>query len=179
MRREKFKPQESGMRVIGRVEDSISMANDPGRDRLNDPVAKAPCRVLAHSPLNRTESRTKAEGILSGSYGGVNSGAASSPHGLLGGQLAGKIQRFFQTPCRHKASYSLWPESRNEFLSLKFSLQKILPSPGGLIFRDKLPVVGYAFRSDTDSTKKTEIVIFLTPKIVTGDLEDKKHLSSL
>lgn len=34
-----------------------------------------------------------------------------------------------------------------------------------------IPVFGFAFRNQSDSTSKTEIVIFLTPKIVTGDID--------
>ena len=53
---------------------------------------------------------------------------------------------------------------------------------GGLIKEEKitsakkipllgdLPVLGYAFRSKSDLTRKTEIVIFITPKIVSGDI---------
>ncbi len=46
-----------------------------------------------------------------------------------------------------------------------------------------IPVLGFAFRSHSDSAAKTEIVIFLTPQIVTGDVDenpgpaaDKGHL---
>jgi len=38
-------------------------------------------------------------------------------------------------------------------------------------FLGNIPVLGMIFRSTNNSTSKTEIVIFLTPKIVTGDLE--------
>ena len=36
-----------------------------------------------------------------------------------------------------------------------------------------IPLLGIAFRSQSDSVSKTEIVIFLTPKIMTGDIEEK------
>ncbi|HLF17937.1 MAG TPA: secretin N-terminal domain-containing protein [Candidatus Omnitrophota bacterium] len=35
-----------------------------------------------------------------------------------------------------------------------------------------IPVVGAAFRNQNDFTRKTEIVIFLTPKIISGDMND-------
>lgn len=36
-----------------------------------------------------------------------------------------------------------------------------------------IPLLGFAFRSQSDSVSKTEIVIFLTPKIMTGDVSEK------
>ena len=36
-----------------------------------------------------------------------------------------------------------------------------------------IPLLGIAFRSQSDSVSKTEIVIFLTPKIMTGDVSEK------
>lgn len=39
-----------------------------------------------------------------------------------------------------------------------------------------IPVLGFAFRSHSDSAAKTEIVIFLTPKIVTGDVDERPAL---
>ena len=36
----------------------------------------------------------------------------------------------------------------------------------------KIPVLGTAFRNETDSVSKQEIVVFLTPKIMTGDVGD-------
>ena len=33
-----------------------------------------------------------------------------------------------------------------------------------------IPVVGQAFRSDNNLTRKTEIVLFLTPRVITGDV---------
>ncbi len=35
-----------------------------------------------------------------------------------------------------------------------------------------IPVLGFAFRSHNDSVSKTEIAIFLTPKIITGDVDE-------
>jgi len=37
-------------------------------------------------------------------------------------------------------------------------------------FLGNIPILGMAFRSKSDSTSKTEIVIFLTPQIVSGDV---------
>ena len=39
-----------------------------------------------------------------------------------------------------------------------------------------LPLVGLAFRNQEQSMKKTELVIFLTPKIMTGDVADEGRL---
>jgi type II secretory pathway component GspD/PulD (secretin) len=36
-----------------------------------------------------------------------------------------------------------------------------------------IPLLGFAFRSKSDSVSKTEIVIFLTPQIMTGDVSEK------
>jgi len=59
---------------------------------------------------------------------------------------------------------------------------------GGLIKEEKvravhkipvlgnIPVLGAAFRNTSDLVRKTEIVIFLTPKIVSGDIETERHL---
>src|SRR3989344_5446817 len=38
-------------------------------------------------------------------------------------------------------------------------------------FLGDIPVMGFAFRSQNDEVSKTEIVIFLTPTIITGDVE--------
>ncbi len=38
-----------------------------------------------------------------------------------------------------------------------------------------IPVLGFAFRSHSDSVSKTEIAIFLTPKIITGDVDESNH----
>lgn len=35
-----------------------------------------------------------------------------------------------------------------------------------------IPVLGFAFRSHSDSVSKTEIAIFLTPRIITGDVDE-------
>ncbi len=35
-----------------------------------------------------------------------------------------------------------------------------------------IPVLGFAFRSHNDSVSKTEIAIFLTPRIITGDVDE-------
>ena len=43
-------------------------------------------------------------------------------------------------------------------------------------FLGKIPVLGMIFRSTNNSTSKTEIVIFLTPRIVTGDMGDLEQL---
>ncbi len=45
-------------------------------------------------------------------------------------------------------------------------------------FLGKIPVLGMIFRSTNNSTSKTEIVIFLTPHIVTGDVEDNEYLAA-
>jgi type II secretory pathway component GspD/PulD (secretin) len=61
---------------------------------------------------------------------------------------------------------------------------------GGLIKEEKIkstkkvpvlgsiPLIGIAFRNESDLVRKTEIVIFLTPKIITGDIEGYVDLSS-
>jgi type II secretory pathway component GspD/PulD (secretin) len=58
---------------------------------------------------------------------------------------------------------------------------------GGLIKEEKIssvnrvpllgsiPVIGFAFRNTSNQVKKTEIVIFLTPKIVSGDFDMQKN----
>ena len=38
-------------------------------------------------------------------------------------------------------------------------------------FLGDIPVMGFAFRSQDDEVSKTEIVIFLTPTIITGDVK--------
>lgn len=43
-------------------------------------------------------------------------------------------------------------------------------------FLGDIPGLGMAFRSKSNSTSKTEIVIFLTPKIVSGDVGDHEQL---
>src|SRR5262245_62000377 len=111
-------------------------------NRLNDLVAKIPCRILAHRSSNRLEIRTYVDGILSGGDGGINSGGASTPDGLLGGQLTGKIQRFFQTQSRHKTSYLQGSKINDEFFFFELRFQKIFPLIRNVIFRNKLPVVG-------------------------------------
>ena len=42
-----------------------------------------------------------------------------------------------------------------------------------------IPLLGIAFRNVSDQTKKTEIVLFLTPKIVTGDVHEDVTVGSL
>jgi MSHA type pilus biogenesis protein MshL len=41
-----------------------------------------------------------------------------------------------------------------------------------------IPILGMAFRSTNNSKSKTEIVIFLTPRIVSGDVEDQEQLAA-
>ena len=41
-----------------------------------------------------------------------------------------------------------------------------------------IPLLGFAFKSNTDTVDKTEIVIFLTPKIITGDVQENKENSA-
>ena len=43
-------------------------------------------------------------------------------------------------------------------------------------FLGNIPILGMAFRSTNNSTSKTEIVIFLTPRIVSGDIGDQEQL---
>ena len=43
----------------------------------------------------------------------------------------------------------------------------------------KIPILKHAFGNETDSVGKKEIVIFLTPKIITGDVEGESSLFSL
>ena len=43
-------------------------------------------------------------------------------------------------------------------------------------FLGSIPILGMAFRSTNNSTSKTEIVIFLTPRIVSGDIGDQEQL---
>ncbi len=40
-----------------------------------------------------------------------------------------------------------------------------------------LPFLGFAFRNESKSIEKTEIVIFLTPKIVSGDVQPQENIS--
>lgn len=40
-------------------------------------------------------------------------------------------------------------------------------------FLGDIPILGYAFKNDSDKVKKTEIAIFLTPRIITGDVQAK------
>src|SRR5262245_49342244 len=91
-------------------------------NRLNDLVAKIPCRILAHRSSNRLEIRTYVDGILSGGDGGINSGGASTPDGLLGGQLTGKIQSLLEPPGGHQASHLQGPKINDEFLVFEFGL---------------------------------------------------------
>ncbi len=44
-------------------------------------------------------------------------------------------------------------------------------------FLGDLPIIGMAFRNKDDSSRKTELVIFLTPKIITGDVASRNQLS--
>jgi len=58
---------------------------------------------------------------------------------------------------------------------------------GGLIKEEKIkaekqvpvlgnvPILGYLFKSKTDSVQKNEIVIFLTPRIISGDVEGREE----
>ena len=46
-------------------------------------------------------------------------------------------------------------------------------------FLGDIPVLGYAFKNKSDSVKKTEIAIFLTPHIMTGDAEVEKELTDV
>lgn len=61
---------------------------------------------------------------------------------------------------------------------------------GGLIKEEKLkktkkvpflgsiPLVGFVFRNEDETIKKTEIAIFLTPRIITGDIPQEDSLST-
>ena len=53
----------------------------------------------------------------------------------------------------------------------KISTTKKIPLLGDI------PWVGMAFKNESDTVKKTEIVIFLTPHIITGDVEYNTNLS--
>ena len=62
---------------------------------------------------------------------------------------------------------------------------------GGLIKEEKIktinkvpilgdiPLLGMAFRNTSDLIRKTEIVIFLTPQIISGDAEINEKLTAL
>lgn len=55
---------------------------------------------------------------------------------------------------------------------------------GGLIKEEKIkttkkipllgsiPILGFAFRSKDDLVRKTEIILFLTPRIISGDISE-------
>ena len=42
-----------------------------------------------------------------------------------------------------------------------------------------LPLVGLAFRSRDNLVRKTELVIFLTPKLITGDVSQENQFKKL
>ena len=62
---------------------------------------------------------------------------------------------------------------------------------GGLIKEEKIqsqskipilgsiPIIGHAFRNNDDLVEKTEIAIFLTPKIMSGDVSDQERLDEV
>ena len=46
-------------------------------------------------------------------------------------------------------------------------------------FLGDLPLLGFAFRNKDDLVRKTELVIFLTPRIITGDVPDTDKLTTM
>ena len=55
--------------------------------------------------------------------------------------------------------------------------EKITYSRGGIPFLSTIPVLGYLFGQTVDSTKRTELVILLTPRVVRNQVDAKKLTS--
>ena len=109
------------------------------------------CRQIATQLTQIKVRRVITNHTDSGFYG---DGFAPSPEGSLLGLGVRAAHPFFCLTRR-----SSWRNVPEKTLS---SINKV-PLLGDI------PFLGFAFRNSSHQVRKTEIVIFLTPKIVTGD----------